>query len=150
MELDFSIVVPAFDLWNSLELVLRCLDAQSFPKERFECIVVDDGPADETRLLLEHRRTIFAFRPILNDDSTGRGAARNAGWRKAVGKIVIFLDGDNLPSPDWLASYADAMLSEFYGVARPKARATEGLCMRDGLAIRRRQDDATQRSTGFV
>jgi hypothetical protein len=53
---------------------------------------------------------------ITNRTSKGRGSARNSGWLNGSGEIVIFLDGDTLPSPDWIASYAAAFSDLRYDV----------------------------------
>jgi glycosyltransferase involved in cell wall biosynthesis len=106
---EFSIVIPALDLRASLELILRCLEAQTYPANNFECIIVNDGSTDGTREFLESRKkTSFQLSFISNAIPRGRGEARNQGWRRAEGKIVVFLDGDTLPAPQWLSDYARA------------------------------------------
>jgi glycosyltransferase involved in cell wall biosynthesis len=115
--LDFSVVIPALDLRASLELILRCLEAQTYPADRFECIIVDDGSADGTRRFLEsHQPTSFRLTFISHAVPQGRGAARNQGWRRAQGKVVVFLDGDTLPAPQWLSDYERAFASGVYDV----------------------------------
>ena len=114
---DFSVVIPALNLRTSLELILRCLEAQTYPVDRFECIIVDDGSTDGTRKFLEsYPPTSFQLTFISHAVPQGRGAARNQGWRRAQGKVIVFLDGDTLPSPQWLSDYDRAFASGFYDV----------------------------------
>jgi len=117
-EVDFSVVIPALNLRASLELVLRCLEAQIYPADRFECIIVDDGSTDGTQEMLEayRERTSFRVSFISNTVPQGRGAARNQGWRQSRGNVVVFLDGDNLPSPQFLWDHQRAFASGAYDV----------------------------------
>jgi len=81
------------------------LEAQRPPVAGFECIIVDDGSIDGTAQLLQHYQATFPLRTITHKTNQGRAAARNAGWRQATGEIVIFLDADTLPAPQWLCDY---------------------------------------------
>jgi glycosyltransferase involved in cell wall biosynthesis len=106
---EFSIVIPALNLRTSLGLILRCLEAQTYPASKFECIIVDDGSTDGTREFLEsYSQTSFHLSFISNTIPRGRGEARNQGWRRSEAAIVVFLDGDTLPTPQWLSDYARA------------------------------------------
>jgi glycosyltransferase involved in cell wall biosynthesis len=107
-QIDFTIVIPALNLRSSLEFVLRALDAQLYPHDSFECVIIDDGSTDGTADFLAQYRSSFPLRYIVNKVSQGRSAARNAGWKYGHGSMIAFLDGDTLPSPNWLADYATA------------------------------------------
>jgi len=107
MRLPFSIVIPVKDQHRSLELLLRCLECQSAPKDSFECIVVDDGSSDNTPEVLAKTWGI-ELRVLRQRTSIGRSDARNTGWRASRGDVILFLDADVLPSPGWL----DALGSE--------------------------------------
>lgn len=113
---DFSVVIPVLDLKYSLELILRCLEAQAFPQEQFECVVVNDGSTDGTQRLLEKYDRSLRLQFVSNHTALGRGAARNLGWKRSVGEIVLFLDGDTLPEPEWISDYARAFTREPYDV----------------------------------
>lgn len=116
MEIDCTVVMPVLNLRQSIELVLRCLEAQSHPADRFECIVIDDGSTDGTRQFLETYSSSLQLMCIFNSVNQGRGAARNAGWKQGRGRIVAFLDGDNLPSPGWVSGIVQAFSGEAYDV----------------------------------
>jgi GT2 family glycosyltransferase len=88
-----------------LERALSALRAQTFPADRFELIVVDDGSGPETAALLarESARTEPpALRVIRRDVSGGPAAARNTGWRAARAPLVAFTDDDCEATPGWL------------------------------------------------
>lgn len=105
MSLRFSIVIPAFNALQTLGLLFRCLKEQTFSHDCFECIIVDDGSTDGTEAFLRQQETGFRMEVIRNCTNLGRSAARNLGWRRASGEIVVFLDADMLPVPEWLAEY---------------------------------------------
>lgn len=108
MERDFTVVVPVHNLKNSLPVVLRCLEAQSYPLELFECVIVDDGSTDGTREFLESYQSPLQLVPLYNATCKGRGVARNVGWRNGTSKVIVFLDGDTLPAPTLLDDYGRA------------------------------------------
>lgn len=112
MNPNFSVVIPAYNIRPSLEMVLRCLEAQTYARDCFECIVVDDNSTDGTREYLQRRQSSIQLVSLLNPSNLGRGATRNIGWQRAAGEIVAFLDGDTLPDPEWLSDLALAFASQ--------------------------------------
>ena len=41
-------------------------------------------------------------------ENRGPATARNAGWRKSIGKLIAFTDDDCLPQPGWLSAIWEA------------------------------------------
>ncbi len=94
-----SVVIPVYNDTERLKLCLEALEAQTYPSDRYEVIVVDnnsDSPlvADE---LKEFEHVILEF-----EDERGPGPARNKGLLVAKGEIVAFTDSDCIPYPDWI------------------------------------------------
>ena len=96
-----SVVTPTFDRCANLARLLDGLGLQTYPADRFEVVVVDDGSTDETVSYLHGRRTRFALR-IVQQAHRGPAAARNLGVEHARGDIVLFLDDDVVPARDLL------------------------------------------------
>ncbi|MBA3250198.1 MAG: glycosyltransferase [Geodermatophilaceae bacterium] len=96
-----SVVVPYYADQARLDLVLAGLSQQTHPPERTEVVVADDGspqPPDLAALAPAIRRAV-----VRQDDLGFRaGAARNLGARAARGDVLCFLDGDTVPTPDYL------------------------------------------------
>ncbi|MFO7166538.1 MAG: glycosyltransferase [Chloroflexota bacterium] len=93
-----SVIIPVF---NDTERLLRCLQAlerQTYPRARYEVVVVDNGSDDDVRAALrQHELVVFCCEP-----RPGSYAARNAGLAIARGEVLAFTDSDCLPQPDWI------------------------------------------------
>lgn len=102
-----SVVIPTFNRKDSLRVTLDGLARQSCSPDSFEAIVVSDGSTDGTSALLaEYAQTAsFALRPITQENG-GPARARNRGIREARGAVVVFLDDDVEPVPDFLIRHA--------------------------------------------
>ena len=103
----FSIVIPTFRRRVSLERVLEALRVQTYPHERLEVVVVNDGGSDSTSTMVRERRMPFPVR-LLEQANLGPAAARNLGVENATGPFVLFLDDDVVPVPRLVAEHAAA------------------------------------------
>lgn len=87
----FSIVIPTFNRGNFIRDTISIVLKQELTS--FEIIVVDDGSTDDTQSIVgsisDERIRYF------KKENGERGAARNFGIKKAVGKYVTFLDSDD-------------------------------------------------------
>jgi glycosyltransferase involved in cell wall biosynthesis len=103
-----SAVVPTCNRPDLLERCLAALVNQQFDPTRFEILIVDDGPSDATRAVVEKWMAQTAtvgprIFYIPSDGPHGPAAARNRGWHAARGTVIAFTDDDTIPYPDWLA-----------------------------------------------
>jgi glycosyltransferase involved in cell wall biosynthesis len=99
-----SVVIP---VWNSPDLIATCLSAiaaQTYPRDRYEVLVVDNGSTDGTADVARS----FSFVTLLSEPVAGSYRARNLGLRAARGEYVAFTDADCVPDPPWLAAAAEA------------------------------------------
>jgi glycosyltransferase involved in cell wall biosynthesis len=104
----YSVVIPARNAERTLGAVLASLGAQDPPPA--EVIVVDDASTDRTSEIAEANRA----RVVRGSGVGYAGGARNEGWDHAVGDVVVFLDADAIPRPDWGAGIVRA-LAEYPG-----------------------------------
>ncbi|MBD0316636.1 MAG: glycosyltransferase [Nitrospiraceae bacterium] len=112
--IEISVVVPTFKRPPLLHRCLSALTAQTLDPALYEIIVVDDGPSEETRRVVESwiervARPQLQYVPVYH--AHGPAAARNTGWRAARGRLIAFTDDDCIPAPDWLAAGC-ALLNE--------------------------------------
>lgn len=101
-----SVVIPTRDRNATLAL---CLDrlapgAQTLPADQYEVVVTDDSEHAAARSLIEES---YPWARWVAGPRRGPSANRNAGGRAASGEWLAFTDDDCLPTPGWLAAFAD-------------------------------------------
>lgn len=101
-----SVVIPYYDDPTGLRLLLLALDQQVDAPE-FEVVVADDGSptAPDLPTTLGYRCTLVR-QP---DQGFRAAAARNLGAATATGDVLVFLDGDTLPTVGFLAALVAAL-----------------------------------------
>lgn len=93
-----SVIVPVYNDARRLEACLAALAAQSYPAERFEVIVADNGSTDDVAgVVARHVRT-----RIVRETCPGSYAARNRAAAASRAEVLAFTDADCLPRSDWL------------------------------------------------
>lgn len=95
-----SVVMPVYNVERYLDETLKSLKDQTF--KDFEIICVDDSSTDRSLAILKKYAQKDKRFVILSQKNAGAGAARNYGFSKAKGEYVIFLDSDDLFSPNLL------------------------------------------------
>jgi glycosyltransferase involved in cell wall biosynthesis len=101
---DASVVVATRNRSARLQDMLAALEAQTFGRDRFEVVVVDDGSTDDTPAVLERAARGPLQLRSLRAGGRGPATARNLGWRAARAQLIAFTDDDCVPSPGWLAA----------------------------------------------
>ena len=105
--MKISVVVTTYNRPQALSLVLRALLAQHLPP--FEILVADDGSTEDTRQTIRQMasQSDVPVRHLWQTDAGFRAAAaRNLAVAAAQGELIVFLDGDCIPRPDFLAQHA--------------------------------------------
>lgn len=88
-----SVIVPTFNNGRFIRPALESFFRQTYPEERREIIVVDDGSTDDTpEIIKKYGQEIIYIRL----EHKGIAGARNAGISHARGEIITFLDSDDL------------------------------------------------------
>lgn len=116
MDIKISIVIPTYKRPALLKRCLQALIAQDFKEEDYEIIVVTDGLDEETNNMFSEVGLFSSFRNICCYSlpfRKGPAAARNAGWRIARGRLILFTDDDCIPSINWIKNFYNAF--QFYG-----------------------------------
>ena len=138
-----SVIVPARNEENTIPDCLRALLASTYPTERFEILVVDDGSNDNTaarvRAIKEERKeaekeatkgaTYEAIRDTvdgaqirlirLKDNRRHKSGALQAGLEEARGDVIATTDADCTATPQWLAAMCRMLGPETGFVAGP-------------------------------
>lgn len=93
-----SVIIPTFNEEKRLKVCLQSLRNQTYPGQNFEVIVVDNNSTDKTVAIA---RTFGA--KVVFEKEQGIAKARQRGFAKAAGEIVVSLDADNVADRSWLA-----------------------------------------------
>lgn len=101
-----SVIIPVFNDTDRLRICLEALEHQTYPKDLYEIIVVDNGSEDNVeKLVAQFDQTSFA-----QETQPGSYAARNKGISVAKGSVIAFTDSDCIPASDWIEKGASNIL----------------------------------------
>lgn len=102
--LPVSVIIPAWQTpADVLARTLATLEGQTYPRDLFEVVVVDDG--SRPPLALPPGATPLNVR-VVHQEHGGIARARNSGSRVAAYDILLFLDSDMLVEADWITAHA--------------------------------------------
>lgn len=120
--MKISVIVPAYNAERTIEKCVTALLNQTYSRENYEVIVVDDGSTDKTAAIAESLGA-----KVIRQKNAGPAAARNRGVEEAKGDIILFTDSDCIPSKDWIAQmtapFEDSEIGAVKGAYRTEQRS---------------------------
>jgi glycosyltransferase involved in cell wall biosynthesis len=121
-----SVIIPTFNRGWVLKEAIDSVLSQEF--KDFELIVVDDGSTDDTgRILASYGQRLT----VLRQPNRGVSAARNLGIGAAAGRLITFLDSDDL----WLPRKLSAQVDFFNSKPEAMINQTEEIWIRNGVRV---------------
>ncbi len=103
-ELFFTVLIVNYNGSRHLGPCLAALAEQTFPRHRFEVVMVDNASADNS---LELVRLDFPWvRIVRNPANEGFAGGNNAGLPHVRGRFLVLLNNDTIPDPHWLEELA--------------------------------------------
>lgn len=105
--LQLSVVIPTYNRCALLSRTVATLFRQTCPPDLYEIIVVVDGSTDGTTEMVRQLSPSSKFQVVVQSNR-GQAAARNAGLKAAIGKLILFLDDDLLCEPNLVAEHIAA------------------------------------------
>src|SRR4051812_44413694 len=104
MEIEISVIVPTYQRPQLLINCLRHLHRQTLNREKYEVIIVSDGPDVMAKQIVAEYKACSSFNVSFLSLAYKQGpaAARNLGWKNANGILIAFTDDDCLPDKMWL------------------------------------------------
>jgi len=102
-----SVIIPVYNDFDRLKLCLSALENQTYPADRYEVLVVDNGSKDDVSPVISN----YAHVRSLKEEKTGSYSARNRGITEARGEIFSFTDSDCLPALNWLSEGVNALIA---------------------------------------
>ena len=99
-----SITIPVYNEEKTLAKTLESVLGLDYPKDKIECIIVNDGSVDRTgeiakELVAKHKEHNII---LISQENKGKGAAMNAAMKSSNGEFFVCLDGDSFVEPDAL------------------------------------------------
>ena len=99
-----SVLIPAHDEERVIERLLQRMTELTYPKEKFEVIVVDDGSTDRTSEIVQRFVDKYSFIHVVHrnvaDGGRGKPEALNRGLKHVSGEIIYCFDADYYPRRD--------------------------------------------------
>src|SRR5689334_2856029 len=116
-----TIVIP---VWNAVKMTMSCLSAlRDTLGPDDQVVVVDNGSRDETPAFLASQPGVEVVTHAQNE---GFGAGCNAGARRARNPVVIFLNNDTLPTPQWIEGLVAPFADPRVGATGPMSNFVSG------------------------
>ena len=110
-----SIIIPCYNGAEFLSETLDCLQKQTI--EDWECIIVNDGSADNSLQIMREYEAKDSRYKVIDKKNEGVSIARNVAIAASSGKYILPLDSDDLIDPtyaekaiDYLEKHPDVIL----------------------------------------
>ena len=102
-----SVCTPTFNRRPFIKIMFECFRNQTYPKDRIEWIIVDDGTDKIKDLINSSDISQIKYFP-LNEKMT-LGAKRNFMHTKATGAIIVYMDDDDYYPPERIEHAVDKL-----------------------------------------
>jgi glycosyltransferase involved in cell wall biosynthesis len=117
---EVSVIIPTRNRPQELADCLSALRAQTYPSQKFEVLICDDGSQEDIQSVVKRFQSNDWSIRYLHQEPKGPAAARNLGIRHARALVVAMTDSDTLPHSNWLAKLVESL------DMHPQAIAVEG------------------------
>lgn len=101
-----SVCTPTFNRRPYIPLAIKCFEHQTYPRDRMEWLIVDDGTDPVGDLL----QPITGVRYIRLEERMSLGRKRNFINGCAKGDILVYMDDDDYYPPERVAHAVDTIL----------------------------------------
>jgi glycosyltransferase involved in cell wall biosynthesis len=95
-----SIVTPTYNRRTFIPSLIKLYKAQTYPKDRMEWIIIDDGSDRVEDLFAEAAKTIPNIKYIAHDEKLLIGQKRNLLNDATKGDIIVAMDDDDYYPPE--------------------------------------------------
>ena len=101
-----SVCTPTFNRRPFIAAMLQCFNHQTYPKDRMEWIIIDDG-TDPVEDLVSQHPCVQYYRL---GEKISLGKKRNLMHEKARGDIIVYMDDDDYYPPERVSHAVDTLL----------------------------------------
>jgi glycosyltransferase involved in cell wall biosynthesis len=107
-----SVLTPTYNRGRFVEAMVECYKSQTYPKDRMEWIVLDDGTEKIGEQFLALTKGLPNIRYISLDEKVLIGAKRNRLNQEAKGDICVCMDDDDYYPPERVAHAVTKLMSQ--------------------------------------
>jgi cellulose synthase/poly-beta-1,6-N-acetylglucosamine synthase-like glycosyltransferase len=104
--LSISVIIPCRNEEKNIGNLLQALSEQTYPKELYEIIVVDDHSEDGTAGIVSKFENVNLISLKEDQLNSYKKKAIEKGIADAKGDFIITTDADCIPPPNWLRTIA--------------------------------------------
>ena len=101
-----SICTPTFNRRPFIPIMFECFRNQTYPRNRMEWIIVDDG-TDAVEDIIKDHPLVKYFK---YDEKMPLGKKRNIMHKKARGSIIVYMDDDDYYPPERVSHAVEMLL----------------------------------------
>lgn len=95
-----SVITPTYNRRRFIPSLIQCFLSQTYPKDRMEWIVLDDGSDRVEDIFSEAKDKLTNFRYLYEEEKKNIGAKRNRLNRESKGEIIVAMDDDDFYFPE--------------------------------------------------
>jgi GT2 family glycosyltransferase len=100
-----TVIIPTYNRKDTLKKCLDAFPVQTYPKELYEIIVIDDGSTDGTEKYLREASQQISNLRYFSQNQGGPAKARNLGIKNAKGPLILFTGDDCIAAPRLLEEH---------------------------------------------
>lgn len=102
-----SVCTPTFNRRPFIPAMIKCFERQTYPKDRMEWIIIDDG-TDKIEELVKHIPQVRYFK---YDKKMVLGKKRNLMHSKAKGDFLVYMDDDDYYPPERISHSVETLMA---------------------------------------
>jgi cellulose synthase/poly-beta-1,6-N-acetylglucosamine synthase-like glycosyltransferase len=118
-----SVLIPAHNEEQVIERILQRMTELTYPKEKFEVIVIDDASTDKTgekaKIFAKNNNFIHVIQRDQTEGGKGKQEALNCGLKHVSGELIYCFDADYYPQRDIIEKLTECFRD-------PKVGAVQG------------------------
>lgn len=102
-----TVIVPVYNVEIYLEDCLNSLVAQTIDRKKMEVLLINDGSTDNSLAICQKYAKKHSIFKVFSKENEGLSATRNYGIKRAQGKYMMYLDSDDMLTPETVKAVTD-------------------------------------------
>lgn len=102
-----SVIVPVYNVERYLEDCLKSILSQTY--QNLEIILVNDGSTDNSGTICDDYESKQSNIKVIHKSNEGVNYARRDGFQASTGELIVFLDSDDIISPDFIKNHLEML-----------------------------------------